>query len=268
VVKSLNPNFMHLGLYNLDYVFTMSGSFLPPGVLPSFVIAAALVIRFSLVTKEGKRVMGHAATAAMLMVVCIIVSCFLYASAGYGLTSTGLQSRTTMSVCVWLACLVPLLVAVSVRTPKSLRVLICVLLSIGMSYRAYWNFQLMGYWAGSWRLQQSVLADVPVADLRRSSPGSVVLFCGPQTYEGVTVFESTWDLNSAVHFRYPDFDSRFFYPARSDWVTKWDGTYLETRAGAGRVYEKHVNEVWVWNHDLRHAEPAKPGLRIPPEAAK
>ena len=104
-----------------------------------------------------------------------------------------------------------------------------------------------------------ILTGAPMADLRDANPGAVVLLEGPHEYKGVEVFASTWDLDSAMKYRYPDVRGLHFYPARSDWTTTWDGAVLEQR-NPGLVNRIETTEVWVWRRGSNSAIQAVPPL--------
>jgi hypothetical protein len=205
------------------------------------------------------RALGLTVCAAM----GVLMGAALFAMAGYPVEGVGLFSRTTMCLSFWLSVAGSPLLIILLMHGRKIRVAAIATLCCLIALLAAATLHRVQDWAQAWQIQQTILRNVPIAALRNTSSGAVILYVGPFRHQGVTIFESTWDLDGAMKFTYPDMAQRSFFPARDDWNTTWDGEVVNQANAGGNVNHFKANEVWLWDADRRTVVRLIPPVTLP-----
>lgn len=58
-------------------------------------------------------------------------------------------------------------------------------------------------WAGAWHLEQKLLAEAPVLEMKKMEVGAAVLVVKPFTFNSVPTFVEPWDINPAMEITHP-----------------------------------------------------------------
>jgi len=166
-------------------------------------VAMAAIVAAVLLWRRGGPARTRSAAALMLMLTGLIGTSAVYASASYGIATTGLFSRTTQMVDFWLAVGGAILFAPAPADKGAYRYigLAQSLVVVGFCALAYWPAARP--WVRSWQLQQAILArTAPLADALRE--GDAVLCDVPMKLDGITVFGAPWDITGGVLVRNAD----------------------------------------------------------------
>lgn len=158
-------------------------------------VVAAVAILWTRGTQSRLRVIA----GLLLILTGLAATSAVYASANYGLATSGIFSRTTQMVDFWLAVGGAILFAPALRDAATTKVhaigLSLSLTLVGACALAYWPAAKP--WVRSWELQRTILENSgQLADKLRD--GDVVLADVPLQVESVTVFGAPWDITPAV----------------------------------------------------------------------
>ncbi|HEY2383007.1 MAG TPA: hypothetical protein VGK48_17660 [Terriglobia bacterium] len=182
----------------------------------------------------------HSFFAPVIAVFAAIMCTGVYAMAGYGLSSTGVFSRTFLGVGTWFcvgfgAILGARRSATTLRSELALSAIFIVLCSIATIYRTM-------DWARSWQLQREIIASAPVGAFSHLPSGALVLADVPAEVGGVTVFEAYWDITGALGGEIP-----FTVKREHEWISTWNGTTLRQSWNDGTVlWDLAAKQLWVW----------------------
>ena len=82
-------------------------------------------------------------------------------------------------------------------------------------------------WATGWRLQQQLLAEAPVPEMKKMEPGAAVLLVKPFSFHGVPTLNAPWDINAAMSLTHPATAGHEFI-VYNPWLgpLKWSGGQL------------------------------------------
>lgn len=237
-------------LGRLPYVVAYSSAEVSPALelaLAAGGLALAVALPW-LVARPATRRDGIRAAAVLFAVgMGALMSLTLLAVTHYGVSGTGLASRSTMALSLWLAIALTVGIALGARQRRLAPVVTSYALVL-LGLFTYATQARLDDWAGAWRVQRDTIAAAPVEQWRDAPAMTAVLLEAPYRHEGVVTFSARWDLLHAMHYAFPELRHIAFYPARRDWVTRWDGQVL-TQADGGVEYRSEASELWVWRGD-------------------
>jgi hypothetical protein len=118
-------------------------------------------------------------------------------------------------------------------------------------------------WASAWKRQTAILAEAPVAGLRNTPQGAIIVFINPLSVNGAPIFTEAWDLSSAIPWKYPDIQGRAFWVYHpKEGALDWDGTQL--RYGA-RPALAESRDVYLWQPAQHIFTRAAGGFHVTPQ---
>jgi hypothetical protein len=165
-------------------------------LVAAIILAAAVAI--VILWFRGGSARTRAIAGLLLLLTGITATCAVYASAGYGIATDGVMSRTTQILNFWIAVGGAILFAPSPeKLPSKFRYLglAVSLMLVGPCTLAYWSAARP--WVRSWELQQAVLdKSGPLAAALRD--GDVVVADVPLEIDHVVVFGAPWDITPGV----------------------------------------------------------------------
>ena len=82
-------------------------------------------------------------------------------------------------------------------------------------------------WATGWRLEQQLLAEAPVQEMKKMEAGAAVLLVKPFNFHGVPTLSAPWDINAAMSLTHPATAGHEFI-VYNPWLgsIKWSGGQL------------------------------------------
>ena len=82
-------------------------------------------------------------------------------------------------------------------------------------------------WATGWRLQEQLLAEAPVPEMKKMEAGAAVLLVKPFNFHGVPTFSAPWDINTGMSLTHPATVGHEFI-VYNPWLgpLKWSGGQL------------------------------------------
>ncbi len=251
--KSINPDFLPLFLYTLRVIperFLFNFKEIYSWAFLSLIayILYTLVILKSLFRKSFP--LGVSTLSFIcLAILGICLSVFLYALAGYGVDAHGLTSRTTLVISFYII-LAVFVIQVSSRSINSdVKIfynLTFWLVVLAIFTSLIWRFR---DWKVSWREQTSVISSFPKENFKNAPKDTVIIYKGPFEYNGLTVFQSSWDLASAINYSYPGLNLTVL-PSPDVWAINWDGKNLTQIAKGNKstLWSGETKNVWLWNY--------------------
>ncbi|MDO9406428.1 MAG: hypothetical protein Q7T87_20545 [Polaromonas sp.] len=159
----------------------------------------------------------------------MLISMGLYALAGYSLVSRGLSSRTYIAVDIWIATGFTVCAACFARTlsrHNAITTLCTVTLLLGLGAK---NLRETHKWAVSWKFHQGLLASLPLPELLKTKPDSVVMFSRSTQSGEIDNLTAFWDTTSAVYVTQPALRPaiqqglQFAVGRHQEMLTTWDG---------------------------------------------
>lgn len=281
-VKSINSEWKTAAVYAFqtanDTIFRDSlGIYYRVVVVSAALLAiAAFVGLIGRVNSEGWRpalrsvVVGIAVSAAFIAVV------MLHVMVGYGLSGTGIMSRTTLGMNIWFCLIVYLLLASALSSRVLVRALQfsagittnALILSLILAY-----FAMVDDWRTSWNIQQAIISTAPVDALLHLPHGATVVLDAPEQVGAVPIFEAIWDINGAMVCTYPQLRSNFMLAQGDEkstftvrrpgnFLTSFDGKLVSQRWAnnpAALVWQIPAQSVWLWKYPEGTVTQMSPG---------
>jgi hypothetical protein len=170
---------------------------------------------------------------------------------GRGIRATGVETRTLQLFNFWLVAAVGIYVTALVdRTSGAMRSAVLVLVGCLGLVLAIGHVQRLADWATASKLQNEILAGAPLDALQRTPAHSIIVLINRPSVNRAPIFDSAWDLNAAVPWKYPRLAGRVFFAYDPEnGVLRWDNGKL--RYETGEPYETLSERLYVW----RPAEP-------------
>lgn len=217
------------------------------------IVAIALILLSSKAMSPSRMITIIAALA-----LGFVITAAIHAAAGYGLTGTGIMSRSMSAPGLYFAVLVGLFAAASansaakrVSPPRSWALLLCFSIALAVLITGF--FMRAAEWGANKRLSASVLSALLPAIDRNYLLGPVRDVSVVVQIEGDPdgeLFGAYWELGGAVALGAPSLvpdESVWFMPARQGaWNTVWDGEAVRQRvcsAPPGSEVESRASKV-------------------------
>lgn len=183
-----------------------------------------------------------------LMGCCLVgggLSLSAYSLGGRGIQATGMATRTLRVVNFWLVVLAGIgVIWLLGRAGRAMRAMTLAALWCLGATLATGHVARMEEWATAWKLQQKLLAEAPIGELRQTPEGATILLINRPTVNGAPIFTAPWDLNAAMPWKYPFLEGRVFrvYDPKGGTLS-WDGRQL---AYEGDLPAETASELYVW----------------------
>jgi hypothetical protein len=214
-------------------------------------------LTIGLFQKKYKKIVIKFSLLIIFSFIGYLISIWIYSITGYGIFSLGPLSRTTLSLSFWLIMILFFITTFcSIVLPIILKkifyfVIFCLLIFMILST----FFRTMD-WSKAWQLQQTILSQVPIDKLIKVEKDATIVYITPNVVNEAFVFLAGYDLNNAIHDKYPEIGSvPNFCPhipqskgvgkSKIYWNTvSWDGTNLYYNNG---LYSK-PSKVYIWDY--------------------
>lgn len=211
----------------------------------AFVIAAFVYWR-SLTDALKREAAARCLFFTLISLACGLASIVVFCLGGRLVTSLGVETRVFFVFSFWLAVaggvtLLHTLHQLSNRLLKT--VFSTAVLCIGGCLVAG-QVKLAGDWATSWRMQQRILAEAPVSEMKKTEPDASILLVSPLDFNGAPIFCAPWDLNNAMPLTYPVLQGRTFV-VYSRWGGPMEGDQ-KTLGYTGQPPLANGPAVYVW----------------------
>ncbi len=117
-------------------------------------------------------------------------------------------------------------------------------------------------WATAWRLQEKLLAEAPVPEMRKMEAGAAVLVIKPYMFHDVPTFSAPWDINAAMLLTHPATAGHEFV-VYNPWLgpLKWSGRQLAYSSVAATAATTIAN-LYIWRPVEREFFKAPEYLRV------
>jgi hypothetical protein len=242
-------------------------------VLAVFGAAALTLLRTGFVQPSERRVARHITGLVAFTGVTLLISSLVYALAGYGLATFGVESRTMLAPSLSLTiALFALLCGVFIRGFRSAKAALVSSSAALIVVLAVAQHRQLQDWAESWQQEQAILAGAPVAEIGRCLPDSAILFVGPSMYRHIVIFNAEWDLTAAVFSLNPLNQGRppyqrmtQVYPAQESYQWIWDGNVLRMELPGVWTRKFHASHLYVWRNGIPGLEQVATGFQWPPK---
>lgn len=232
-----------------------------------FGISALAVGMFGNLKRFKYSFSGFVMLAALLT--GLILSAILYAAAGYSIEWTGLFSRTTLSISLYLTIASSILFGMAwINASKSIKILaVTGIMAIFIPLTASLANQSI-LWHKSWIEQQKILNAIPdhVVDLADAT--TTILMDVPRGTGPVFTFSAFWDISGAVASRKPSLIGilnettvpHFLATVLrlGEWRTTWDGKVVRQAwcsSPNSPLWGSEAQHVYIWKYPEKKATP-------------
>lgn len=233
--------------------------------LGSYFIFGGVLILFICIFSNIKR-SGYFLKGFVVLVLFgfgLFFSIVLYAFAGYAIEWSGLFSRVTLPISLWMAFVLSGLFGLGwVNAIKSVKYLSVVgMVSICASLAILLLQQSMP-WMKSWAEQQEILRALPQSVVNLADRDSLILMDIPRGAAPVYTFSSFWDISGAITPRISNYAKSkkahaFAAVLRSsEWGTTWDGKVVRQfwcHSPSILVLELDAIHLYLWKYPGRTA---------------
>lgn len=213
--------------------------------LPFAIVAGFLVAIWAVMIYRSASVRASLAPA----ISCLaggVLSILAFALGGRGIDATGESTRTLQVFNFWLVAAVGVSVtALLDRTSGAMRTAVLVLAGcLGLTL-AVGHVERLAAWTTAAKLQNEILAAAPLYALQKTPAHSTILLIDRPAVNGAPVFDSVWDLNAAMPWKYPSLAGRVFFAYNpGNGVLRWDNGTL--RYETGEPYEIPSEQLYIW----------------------
>ncbi|MCA2734310.1 MAG: hypothetical protein IM585_15600 [Pseudanabaena sp. M135S2SP2A07QC] len=198
----------------------------------------------------------------------------IQAIAGYGLTSLGVFSRTTIGATFWmLTATIPMYVVIAASSKLIKYTFTLLSIFSILSFGVATNIQIPD-WAMSWQIQQQIVATAPVAKIANTNINDFIIAILPDEYNRVPLFQAGWEINGAIGYTYPNLLPSLLSPTDSNSVPKFlihrkgivttlEGQYIKQSLPQHWEQKTKVNgDVYVWRYKPQTFYKASPDLKL------
>jgi hypothetical protein len=157
-----------------------------------------------------------------------VLSIFAFALGGRGVAALGVDTRTLAIFNFWFVVGAAVVTesALARSRPRATAAITAVLIALGGTLGIAHVLRSED-WAAAWTLQNEILAEAPLAELKNTPADSTIVFVNPLYVNGAAVFTEAWDLKAAMPWKYPELEGRTFLVYRPHSGTlAWDGGQL------------------------------------------
>lgn len=202
--------------------------------------------------------------ALLCMVLGLMLSVLIYATAGYAIEWTGLFSRVTLSISFWLSLiLASLFVMAWSQAPRYRKGVVLLAILVAMLPLSRSLLEQSRLWSESWREQQAILKALPQNVVDLTNRQSLLLVDIPRGTAPVYTFSAYWDISGAITPRIPNYTVEekpyaFATVLRAqEWRTTWDGKVVRQywcTAPDSPLWSMDASRVFLWTYPRAEAE--------------
>lgn len=167
-----------------------------------------------------------------------VLSIVAFALGGRGTGATGTGTHTLLIFTFWFVAGAGVATAAAVE--RAPRITAALLIVLGATIAAG-HVMRMKDWAAAWAIEKADLDEAPVAEMEKTAGDATIVFGDPQKVDGAPIFTEVWDLNAAMHWKYPGLGGRSFVVDQSQ-ISGGGAVYLWkpsqhsfSRAGGGSL---------------------------------
>jgi hypothetical protein len=195
---------------------------------------------------------------SLILGACIIgitLSVVLYALAGYAISMTGIFSRSTIVINVWLSIAISIIAGIIISSSTTLissRIAALVIL-IGLFRLGWGNVHETSRWAASWVDQKQLINRLSQINLDVIQGNSILVMDLPKNRDIVEGFEAYWDTTAALYINFPHLRNAVesgqlwvTISKNNEWITRWD-------SGKLTQYWCHSPDKPLWEHQAKNA---------------
>lgn len=217
-----------------------------------FALASAMVL---VLVKTPKTKVNLALKLGAFLFLGIGIGLVVYSLVGYEIVARGIMSRTTIVISSYLL-LGLVALSACIKHNKLLLGLVTVTLLVGFLWRSK-------DWLDAWNLQKYVVQHMSQARSLISDPDSVVIYRGPVSINGVSVFEAEYDIEGAVNYVINKDNGclmykqkcvqRYYAVLRPNFTTTWDGhEVFQYEKTGNQLWRIKSGNIWVWDINLNN----------------
>jgi hypothetical protein len=221
-------------------------------------------------SRKSKELRASARSSATWILISLIagtLSILAFALGGRGIQATGGGTRTLQVFNFWLIVALGIaVVGLLDRCSRSMRAAVLAVLGCLGGLLIAGHLLRLSDWAAAWRLQHQILAEAPLDQLRATPANATVLMINRPGVHGAPIFDSVWDLNAAMPWKYPFLAGRVFFaynPAGG--ALRWDGAIL--RYETSEPYATPSPRLYIWRPLERGFNQAHRPFRVLPNLA-
>jgi hypothetical protein len=214
---------------------------------------------------EIKTFLGRNLGYVLLCMLGIFIGLFLLSYGGRYLNSIGTFGRTTITLSFWFFAFLGLLVAWLGNLPTKLKQISFGGSIAALSLLSFATFSRTMDFAHSWGLQQEVVRNAPIEQIRQTDRNAVILFNGPIHWKTAYVYYGNYTISGAMTHFYPDLrvppgtgndihgNGWKTILVHGDYDTVWDGKTVTQRS-----YVYPASELWYWDYENGKFSKVKP----------
>lgn len=141
-----------------------------------------------------------------------VLSIVAFALGGRGTGATGTGTHTLLIFNFWFVAGAG--IVTSAALARAPRITAALLIALGISI-AVAHVVRMNDWAAAWEIERRDLDEAPMAEIGNTARDATIVFGDPLKVDGAPIFTEFWDLNTAMHWKYPGLQGRAFVVDRS-----------------------------------------------------
>ena len=149
----------------------------------------------------------------ILIILSVYLNSLVTTLGSYGYWGKGIFSRTMFMPSIVILFFLAMVIVLNSKKTKFY--IICLFLVIFSFF-----IKEINNWKNSKNIQNQIIENLNIFDDYQKQK-NLILFKGPCYYNGVDIFNATWDLNSAVEINFPNLASNNFIPTQN-WKIKFD----------------------------------------------
>ncbi|MCT0206233.1 hypothetical protein [Synechococcus sp. CS-1332] len=203
----------------------------------------------SLFTEQALRGVRRSFLVAILL--CCLgyaASCLVPSFIGFRLTGTGVDSRSTIGVSLWIALFISLIFGiVSKSRMKPLKI-------TGVTAFTFYSIVLsasmatqLSLWHDVWESESSLLRDIKQTSIEDVKRNSIIVLDGPISHKGIYGFASYWDFQAALHWTFPNRRDLKALVATDWWRVRRKGLHTVQSNAETVLADYNSEESWVIN---------------------
>lgn len=211
-------------------------------------IAGAATVLYRRFRNEARPpfVLESAALLTLSLISGALVSAVVFSMGGRPFVGFGVEARGLSVLSLWALVAMALLLSAALGSARGFpgRLLV---LGVWLSAAALLVGQISHFrdWYLAARVQEQVLARMPLAEIRKAEPGAEILCAFPPDIRNAPVFAADWDLNSAIRVSYPALSGRHFIPfSRWAGAIRWDGRRVYFEANPDVSFPATIVYLW------------------------
>lgn len=255
----LKANLLNL----IPVIFASAAEIKIPFTICAILLASVIIVVCwkALFSLKGAAAVRHTSVLTLVCLAGGLLSVFAFTLGGRPVAPTGVETRSLMLFTFWVTIVAGILTLFTIEhLAVRGRTTFFVILGAFGTTLAVSDLLRAGDWATAWRLQQKILREAPVEELKKTPSGARILYVNPLDVNGAPIFSAPWDINHAMPLTYPFLGDRRFV-VYSPWggTMTWDGSRL---AYQNQPPIETVSSLYVWTPSNMSFRKAAGPIRI------